>query len=108
MKKVPMPLLIVGMLVLSLGLLAIGMMTGYIPLRDIFASFVTFVFTLVIITVLAVIGAVFIGMLISHRVFSSRQFTTFEEEMLKMKEDLNDIKETLDEMKEEKDEDKFE
>lgn len=100
MKKLPFPLLLFSVVLVVLGVITLGLMTGFIPVRDIFASFITFVFTLVIITVLAIIGAVFLGMFISHRVFSTRQFTAFEEEMLKMKEDIEYIKEKVEEMEE--------
>ena len=101
MRKVPFPLILLTIIVVVVGVISIGLITGLIPLRDIFTGFYTFVYALVIITILAIIGAVFLGMFISHRVFSSRQFTTFEEEMLKMKDDVEYIKETLEELKEE-------
>ncbi|MFW5928446.1 MAG: hypothetical protein ACOCSL_04500 [Thermoplasmatota archaeon] len=66
-------------------------------MRDILTGFYTFVFGLVVISILAIIGAVFFGMYISHRIFSTRQFTTFEEEMLKMKDDVEEIKKKLEE-----------
>ncbi len=88
MKKVPFPLLILGFLVLVFGIFALAIMTGYYPVRDTLTHFYAFVFALVFITIMAIIGAVFLGMFISHRVFSSQGFTAFEEEMLKMKEDI--------------------
>jgi hypothetical protein len=48
------------------------------------------------IIVLALIGAIFVGMMLSHRILSIGAFTPFEEEMLKMREDIRAINEKLD------------
>lgn len=84
-----------GAIIVGVGLVAVAMMVGIIPMEDILTGFYTFVFGLVVISILAIIGAVFFGMFISHRIFSTRQFTTFEEEMLKMKDDVEKIKKKL-------------
>ncbi len=95
MKKIPVSLILLGSIIVGVGLVAVAMMTGILPMRDVLTGFYTFVFGLVVISILAIIGAVFFGMYISHRIFSTRQFTTFEEEMLKMKEDVEEIKRKL-------------
>ncbi len=97
-KKIPLSLLLMGFIVLIFGILAIGIIIGYFPVGDIFTGFYTFVFALVVISILGIIGAAFLGMYISHRVFSSRDFSTFEEEMLKMKKDIDYIREKVDEL----------
>ena len=48
------------------------------------------------IILLALIGAIFLGMFLSHRILSSGTFTPFEEEMLRMREDIKEINEKLD------------
>ena len=103
MRDIPISLLIVASVLIFIGILVIMIFTGYISFEQIFTRFIVFVFSLVIISILAVIGAIFIGMFISHRVFSSRQFTTFEEEMLKMKSDVNEMKKMVEELKEKED-----
>ncbi len=97
MKRIPIPLILAGSIIVGVGLVAVAMMTGVLPTRGILTGFYTFVFGLVVISILAIIGAVFFGMYLSHRIFSTRQFTTFEEEMLKMKEDVEEIKKKLEE-----------
>jgi len=97
MKRVPIPLVMLGAIIIGVGLVAVAIMTGIWPIGDLLTGFYAFVFGLVIISILAIIGAVFLGMYISHRVFSRREFTAFEEEMLKMKEDVEKIKEKLEE-----------
>jgi hypothetical protein len=59
-----------------------------------------------VIIVLALIGAIFVGMLLSHRILSIGAFTPFEEEMLKMSEDIKAIKKKLDDMDMEKSDDR--
>ncbi len=54
-----------------------------------------FVFALVFTTILALIGAIFIGIYFAQRILSSAAFTPFEEEMLKMRGDISDMKESL-------------
>jgi len=48
---------------------------------------------------LAVIGAFFLGMLVSYRMIMKNEFTPFEEEMLKMRKEVQDIKKVLEDMK---------
>jgi hypothetical protein len=56
---------------------------------------------LVSITTLAIVGAIFLGMYLSHRILSKRGFTPFEISMLEMHEDIRDIKKRVDEMEKE-------
>ncbi|MFW6041157.1 MAG: hypothetical protein ACOC85_04915 [Thermoplasmatota archaeon] len=105
MRKIPLSLIILGTIVVGFGAISVAVMTNIITPRDIFTGFYTFVFALVLITILAIIGAIFVGIFISHRVFSSRQFTTFEEEMLRMKDDVEYIKEEINKIKIKKEED---
>lgn len=80
-------ILIVGVLVA----IWVAVLTGYLTPGDIVGSFLGLVFALVVISILAIIGAVFLGMVISHRIMSGRGFTPFEEEMLKMRQELRDL-----------------
>jgi hypothetical protein len=86
-------LLIVGVL----GAVEIAIVMGLInpnPLGSIFAT----VFALTIISILAIIGAVFVGMFASHRILSTTGFTPFEQEMLRMREDLRELHEKVGEI----------
>ncbi len=80
-------LLIIGVLVA----IWLGVLTGFVTPGDIVGSFITLVYALVVIAVLAIIGAVFLGMVISHRIMSGQGFTPFEEEMLKMRQEVRDL-----------------
>lgn len=57
-----------------------------------------FIFAILLITILALVGAIFVGIFIAHRILSPRGFTPFEEEMLKMRGDIRDLTKKMDEM----------
>lgn len=54
--------------------------------------------SLVFTTVIAVIGAIFVGVSITARLLSSQGFTPFEEEMLKMRAEITEIRHRLEEI----------
>ena len=91
-------------LAIFLAALAIGIMTGVFRI-DPMAQFLVFVFVLVIIALLAVVGAVFLGMIITHRALASETFTPFEEGTMEgiseIKKELKEIRKELEELKEE-------
>ena len=55
---------------------------------DVVTFFFIMVSGLIVISVLAIIGATFLGIYISHRILSTRDFTPFEQEMLRMSEEV--------------------
>jgi hypothetical protein len=69
-----------------------------LPVQSWIGDPLAFVFALVFTTILAMVGAIFIGIYFSVRMLSPTGFTPFEEEMLKMRGDLRDLKATVDEM----------
>lgn len=84
-------LLVVGVLVA----VWIAVLLGRITPGDLIGSFLVFVYALVAVAVLSIIGAVFVGMWISHRVLSGQGFTPFEEEMLRMRQEVRELQERL-------------
>ena len=56
---------------------------------------VTFALGLIFVTIVALVGAIFIGIYVSQRLLSPRGFSPFEEEMLKMRADLTDLRRQL-------------
>lgn len=85
-------LVIVAILVIIWG----SMLAGLIHLADIVFNFFLIIFSLVVIAILAIIGAVFVGIFVSHRILSAQGFTPFEREMLEMREDVKKIRERID------------
>jgi hypothetical protein len=66
-----------------------------LPLQAAIGDPLAFVFALVFTTILALVGAIFIGIYFTQRILSPSGFTPFEEEMLRMRRDLADVKESL-------------
>jgi len=70
-----------------------------LPVQSAVGNLLSFIFALVFTTILALIGALFIGIYISQRLQSPGAFTPFEEEMLKMRADLKAIRSDLAEIR---------
>lgn len=85
-------ILIIGVLVA----VELSIVTGVLNVGNLVGFFILFVFALVVITVLAIVGAVFVGMFVSHRILSTQGFTPFEQEMLRMRQEIRDLAERLD------------
>ncbi|HKN07828.1 MAG TPA: hypothetical protein VJ021_09605 [Thermoplasmata archaeon] len=66
-----------------------------LPIQSAIADPLAFVIALVFTTLLALVGAIFIGVYLSHRLLSPTGFTPFEEEMLRMRSDMQSIKRDL-------------
>jgi uncharacterized protein YneF (UPF0154 family) len=85
-------LLIVGVL----AVIWIGVYVGWINPGNLAVSFFLIVLGLVVVAVLSLIGAVFLGMVISHRIMAGQGFTPFEEEMLKMRQEVRELHDRMD------------
>ena len=86
-------ILIIGVLVA----IEVGVVTGRIT-ADPISSFFVFIFAIMVISVLSIIGAVFVGMFVSHRILSTKGFTPFEQEMLRMRQEVRELSERLGEI----------
>lgn len=67
-----------------------------LPLQSAVGNLLSFIFALVFTNILALVGAIFIGIYISTRLRSPTAFTPFEEEMLKMRRELTELKGEVD------------
>ena len=65
------------------------------PIESVFGDPLGLLFALVFTTILALVGAIFIGIYISARVLRADGFTPFEEEMLRMRVDVRELKEAM-------------
>jgi hypothetical protein len=70
------------------------------PISAVLADPVTLVVSLVFTTIVAIIGAIFVGIYISTRLLGPRGFSPFEEEMLHMREDLRELRRSVDDLRE--------
>ena len=82
-------------IVLALMIVWGSMLAGLWRATDLALNFFLIIFSLVVIAILAIIGAVFVGIFVSHRIISAQGFTPFEREMLEMREDVKWIKEKM-------------
>ena len=62
-----------------------------LPIQVAIGDPLAFVFALVFTTILALVGAVFIGIYASARILTPSGFSPFEEEMLKMRQEIRDL-----------------
>ncbi|UCF08024.1 MAG: hypothetical protein JSW28_10355 [Thermoplasmata archaeon] len=73
----------------------ISIFTGILDIDSVYFWVVGAIVSWSAMIILALIGAIFVGMLLSHRILSVGSFTPFEEEMLKMRQDITAINEKL-------------
>ncbi len=73
----------------------ISILTGILDITEVYVFVYGAILGWSALILLALIGAIFVGMLLSHRILSTGTFTPFEEEMLRMREDIKAINEKL-------------
>jgi hypothetical protein len=66
-----------------------------LPVQSALGNLLSFVFALVFTTILALVGAIFVGIYISQRLQGPPSFTPFEVEMLKMRAEVRELREEL-------------
>jgi hypothetical protein len=67
------------------------------PISAVVGDPISLVVSLVFTTIVAIVGAIFIGIYMSTRLLGPRAFTPFEEEMLQMRAEIREIRRSLDE-----------
>ncbi len=84
-------------IIVGLVLLEVAQVTNLFRLgfASVLGNVIGFVFALLLVTVLALVGAVFVGVFIAHRILSPQGFSPFEEEMLKMRQEVADLHRTV-------------
>jgi hypothetical protein len=70
-----------------------------LPIQTVVGDPVALFTALVFITVLAAVGAIFIGLYISQRLLAPRGFTPFEQEMLRMRREVQEVRSIVEEMR---------
>jgi hypothetical protein len=70
-----------------------------LPIQSAIGDPLAFVFALVFTTILALVGAIFIGIYVSTRMLSPGGFSPFEEEMLRMRKELQEVQRSVDEVR---------
>jgi hypothetical protein len=87
--------------IVGLLLLELAEVTHYftLPVQSALGDPLSFVLSLVFTTILALVGAIFIGIYISHRLLSPSGFTPFEQEMLRMRSELAEVRASVEEIR---------
>jgi len=67
-----------------------------LPIQTALGDPLAVVIALLFTSLLALVGAIFIGIWVSHRLWSPTSFTPFEEEMLRMRAEVRDLKRSFD------------
>lgn len=101
--KIRRPFLVLWIvIILALLFVEIAEVTSYftLPITSVVGNPIAFVFVLAFTTVLALVGAVFIGLYLAQRWLSTSDFTPFELEMLKMRDEIKTLQHSVDELKE--------
>ena len=70
-----------------------------LPIGTAIADPVALVFALIFTTILALVGAIFIGIYISNRMLRPSGFTPFEEEMLRMRKELQELQQSVEQVR---------
>jgi len=82
-------------IVVILIVFEVGQILGWFSYTWITTNLSIFIVAVVLISLFSVVGAMFLGMYVSHRFFSTKGFTPFEEEMMRAREDIKKIKEDI-------------
>ncbi|MCX8173978.1 MAG: hypothetical protein N3F63_05170 [Thermoplasmata archaeon] len=78
-------------LMIFLIMLEVGQLAGFVRLDRIINNPWGFVFGITLIAILAVVGALFVGVFIAYRVYTSKGFTPYEEEILRVADEVHKI-----------------
>jgi len=87
-------LLVVGLLISIELAIVFGAVNPY----DVVTFFFIMVSGLIVIAVLAIIGATFLGIYISHRILSTRDFSPFEQEMFRMADEVKRLSQKVEDI----------
>jgi hypothetical protein len=87
--------------ILGLLLLEVAEITHYftLPVEAVLSDPLSFVLSLMLTTILALVGAIFLGIYISHRLLTPAGFTPFEQEMLRMRSEIGEMRQSLEEIR---------
>ncbi len=98
MRPASLALVLWGALIAVLLIVEVAEITHLftIPIVSAISDPLALVFALVFTTILALVGAIFIGIYVSHRILTPGGFTPFEEEMLRMRQEVRDLKASVD------------
>ena len=96
--RIPKIYVAVMVIVLCIAIFIGGSWLGIIPLGNVFLYTQMAVVYWIGLIFFAIVGAVFLGMLLSHRLITTQNFTPFEQMILDMKKEVGEINTRLAQM----------
>jgi len=96
--KISKTFIVIIMIVAAITGLICAILFDWMDVGNVFEWMKWFIFSAFFIIVLALLGAIFLGLFLGHRTLSVGGFTPFEKSMLEMKEDIKKIGERLEEI----------
>ena len=69
------------------------------PISDLLGDPITLVVSLVFVTIIAIVGALFVGIYTSTRLLRTPGFTPFEEEMLRLRDDVRELRRAVEDLR---------
>lgn len=96
--RIPKIYVAVMVIVLCIAIFIGGSWLGIIPIGNVFLYTQMAVVYWIGLIFFAIVGAVFLGMLLSHRLIATQNFTPFEQMILEMKREVGEINTQLAQM----------
>ncbi|MBA3044279.1 hypothetical protein FP804_03990 [archaeon] len=96
--KISKTFIVTTIIVAAITGLICAILFDWMDVGNVFEWMKWFIFSAFFIIVLALLGAIFLGLFLGHRTLSVGGFTPFEKSMLEMKEDIKKIGERLEEI----------
>jgi hypothetical protein len=93
--KISKTFIVTTIIVAAITGLICAILFDWLDVGNVFEWMKWFIFAAFFVIVLALLGAIFLGLFLGHRTLSVGGFTPFEKSMLEMKEDIKKIDERL-------------
>ena len=97
-RRVSTTYMIITALLIGAALFIVLWILGYISFSDLYANFLFLVFQIITISILAIIGGIFVGMIFTHRILTTHDLSPIEIAIMEDHENIKYMKEKLEEM----------
>ncbi len=98
--KISKTFIVIIMIVAAITGMVCAILFDLVDVGNVFEWMKWFIFAAFFVIVLALLGAIFLGLFLGHRILSVGGFTPFEKSMLEMKEDIKKINGRLEKIEE--------
>lgn len=98
--KISKTFIITIVIIAIIAVMICAVLFELVDVGNVFEWIKWFIFSAFFVIVLALLGAIFLGLFLGHRTLSVGGFTPFEKSMLEMKEDIRKVGERLEKIEE--------